>query len=282
MSQTASDRSTDVDNTSIARLRSCHDAMTQHHPTAVIADDEPFMREALREQLKALWPDLDIVAEASDGPEALRALTAHRPSLAFLDIRMPGLSGLQVAQLIDGKTQVVFVTAYDSHALEAFEANAVDYLLKPLEPVRLAKVVTKLRSHLSSARNDSLAHADPRSVRNAMEHAAQAPSTRMEWLHVSVGQQVRMAHVEDVMYFESDTKYTRVVARDVDGLIRTSLKELVPQLPSAFIQVHRSAVVNRHFIRAVLRIDDNVELEIKDCDARLRVSEANRHLFKAM
>lgn len=240
------------------------------------------MREALREQLQVLWPALDVVAEASDGPEALRALMAHKPSVAFLDIRMPGLSGLQVAQLVEGNTQVVFVTAYDNHALEAFEANAVDYLLKPLEPVRLAKVVNKLQSRLLSVRNDSSATADPRSVLRAMEQVGQAPSARMEWLHVSVGQQVRMAHVEDVMFFESDTKYTRVVAKDVDGLIRTSLKDLLPQLPSAFIQVHRSAVVNRHFIRAVLRVDDNVELEIKDCTARLRVSEANRHLFKAM
>lgn len=171
------------------------------------------MREALREQLQVLWPALDVVAEASDGPEALRALMAHKPSVAFLDIRMPGLSGLQVAQLVEGNTQVVFVTAYDNHALEAFEANAVDYLLKPLEPVRLAKVVNKLQSRLLSVRNDSSATADPRSVLRAMEQVGQAPSARMEWLHVSVGQQVRMAHVEDVMFFESDTKYTRVVAK---------------------------------------------------------------------
>lgn len=250
--------------------------------TAVLADDEPFMREALREQLQVLWPELDIVAEASDGPEALRALTAHQPSIAFLDIRMPGLTGLQVAQLVEGKTQVVFVTAYDNHALEAFEANAVDYVLKPLEPVRLAKVVTKLRSRLSADQASAPGSGQPRSVLQAMEQAAPATAARMDWIHVSVGQQVRMTHVDDVMYFESDTKYTRVVAQDVDGLIRTSLKDLLPQLPAAFIQVHRSAVVNRHFIRAVHRVDDNVELEIKHCTARLRVSEANRHLFKAM
>jgi len=247
------------------------------NPTAVIADDEPYMREALREQLQMLWPDLEIVAEAADGPEALRALTVHKPSLAFLDIRMPGLTGLQVAQLVEGRTRVVFVTAYDNHALEAFEASAVDYVLKPLDSARLAKVVTRLQA---------LSHTSPPSqldVLKVLSTASEAPEgTSLEWLHVSTGQQVRLTHVDDVMFFESDTKYTRVVAGDVDGLIRTSLKELKDQLPSSFVQVHRSAVVNRHFVRAVHRIDDNMELEIKGSNVRLKVSEANRHLFKAM
>lgn len=214
--------------------------MTEHHPTAAIADDDPFMREALREQLQALWPEHGIVVEASVGPEALRALTAHRPSLAFLDIRMPDLSGLQVAQLLESKTQLVFVTAYDNHALEAFDTNAGDYLLKPLAPALLTKVVIKLLSRLSTARNDSLAQADPRSVRDAMEQAAQGSSARMEWLHVLIGHQVRMAHVEDGAYFESDTKYTRMVVRVVDKRIRSSLKDLVPQPPPG---IHSGAPV---------------------------------------
>lgn len=251
--------------------------MTSPHHTAVIADDEPFMREALREQLQMLWPELEIVAEAADGPQALRALTTHKPSFAFLDIRMPGLTGLQVAQLVEGRTRVVFVTAYDNHALEAFEANAVDYVLKPLDPARLAKVVTKLQA-LGHEAQPSQAEA----LRAVAAASAASKGAQLEWLHVSVGQQIRLTHVDDVMFFESDTKYTRVVAGEVDGLIRTSLKELLDQLPPAFVQVHRSAVVNRHFVRAVHRIDDNVELEIRDHASRLRVSEANRHLFKAM
>lgn len=251
--------------------------MKTHHPTALIADDEPFMREALREQLQMLWPDLEIVAEAADGPEALRALMAHKPSFAFLDIRMPGLTGLQVAQLVEGHTRVVFVTAYDNHALEAFEANAVDYVLKPLDAARLAKVVTKLQALGLGAPPSQL---DALRALSAPEQPAKG--AQLEWLHVSTGQQVRLTHVDDVMFFESDTKYTRVVANEVDGLIRASLKELLTQLPSAFVQVHRSAVVNRHFVRAVHRVDDNVELEIKGLKERLRVSEANRHLFKAM
>lgn len=234
------------------------------------------MREALREQLQMLWPDLEIVAEAADGPEALRALTAHQPSFAFLDIRMPGLSGLQVAQLVEGRTRVVFVTAYDNHALEAFETSAVDYVLKPLDAARLAKVVTKLQS-LGPAPSSQID-----ALRALARPEADAAGAALQWLHVSTGQQVRLTHVDDVMFFESDTKYTRVVAGDVDGLIRTSLKELLEQLPPAFVQVHRSAVVNRHFVRAVHRIDDNVELEIKGNPARLKVSEANRQLFKAM
>lgn len=251
--------------------------MTPQHYTAVIADDEPFMREALREQLQMLWPDLEIVAEAADGPQALRALTTYKPSFAFLDIRMPGLTGLQVAQLVEGRTRVVFVTAYDAHALEAFEANAVDYVLKPLDPARMAKVVTKLQV-MESASPSSQAEA----LRAVSASSQAVKGGQLEWLHVSVGQQVRLTHVDDVMFFESDTKYTRVVAGEVDGLIRTSLKELLEQLPPAFIQIHRSAVVNRHYVRAVHRIDDNVELEIRGHAHRLRVSEANRHLFKAM
>ena len=251
--------------------------MTTHHHTAVIADDEPFMREALRDQLQMLWPELEIVAEAADGPEALRALTAHKPSVAFLDIRMPGLTGLQVAQLVEGRTRVVFVTAYDNHALEAFEASAVDYVLKPLDPARLAKVVTKLQALVHTAPSSQLDVLRNLSAANQAQKGA-----TLEWLHVSTGQQVRLTHVDDVMFFESDTKYTRVLAGEVDGLIRTSLKELLEQLPASFVQVHRSAVVNRHFVRAVHRVDDNVELEIKGCDTRLKVSEANRHLFKAM
>lgn len=247
------------------------------NPTAVIADDEPYMREALREQLQMLWPDLEIVSEAADGPEALRAINLQKPAFAFLDIRMPGLTGLQVAQLVEGRTRVVFVTAYDTHAVEAFEASATDYILKPLDSARLAKVVTKLQG---------LGHISPPPHIDALKRlasASEAPEgSCLEWLHVSTGQQVRLTHVDDVMFFESDTKYTRVVTGEVDGLIRTSLKELKDQLPSSFVQVHRSAVVNRHFVRAVHRIDDNMELEIKGSTVRLKVSEANRHIFKAM
>jgi len=256
--------------------------MTTPSATAIIADDEPIMREALRELLHILWPELTILEEVGDGPAALRALAVHKPEVAFLDIRMPGLTGLQVAQLIEGSTKVVFVTAYDNHALEAFEASAVDYILKPLEVKRLAKVVAKLCAGMAEPGNRQAQHEALQRINKTQEHDGPATEGGLSWLHVSTGQQVRLVHVDDVMYFESDTKYTRVVSSEVDGLIRTSLKDLSSQLPSAFVQIHRSAIVNRHFVKSVHKVDDSLELEMKAGTARLKVSEANRHHFRAM
>lgn len=250
--------------------------------TAIIADDEPIMRDALREQLQVLWPDLSIVEEVGDGPSALRALSIHKPDIAFLDIRMPGLSGLQVAQLVEGSTKIVFVTAYDTHALEAFEASALDYILKPLEVKRLAKVVAKLCSSTPSNTDHSPQLDVLRRLNDTQMSQPRDCNATLAWLHVSTGQQVRLVHVDDVMYFESDTKYTRVVATDVDGLIRTSLKDLSPQLPESFLQIHRSSIVNRRFVKAVHKVDETLELEMKSGSTRLKVSESNRHNFKAM
>lgn len=247
--------------------------------TAVIADDEPFMRAALREHLAALWPELDILAEADDGPGALRAIEARHPDIAFLDIQMPGLTGLQVAQCISGRTRIVFVTAHDAHALEAFEANALDYVLKPLEATRVAKLVTKLQRTVEPAPEVSLAN-----VLAALQRStAPAAALGIEWLQVSQGQQIRMVHVDDVMFFKSDNKYTRVVTADCDGLVRLSLKELLDGLDKrTFLQISRAGVVNRRFIQAVRRVDDAMELEIKGHAERLPVSAANHHLFRAM
>ncbi|WP_457419543.1 LytR/AlgR family response regulator transcription factor [Roseateles sp. P5_E7] len=231
-------------------------------PTAILADDEPFMRAALRERLNQLWPELRLVQECADGIEALRAIQRLRPQLAFLDIRMPGLTGLQVADALQGAaTRVVFVTSYDAHAVEAFEAQAVDYVLKPVELPRLAKTVARLREALA-----------PSPTRSGDD-----------WLQVAVGSQVRLLHVDDVQYFESDSKYTRVVAPDCDGLIRLSLKELLERLdPARFMQVHRSVVVNRRHVHGVHRAGDALELEIKGRPERLKVSTQHHHLFKAL
>lgn len=251
--------------------------MIKAHHTAVIADDEPFMREALSEQLQMPWPDLDIVAEASDGPDALRALTMHKPSFAFFGYPYAGLVRAAVGPTGRGAGKGGFVTAHDSHAWQAFDARAIDYVLKPLDAARLAKMVTRLQS---------MDKAPPPNQQDGLRSSATgnpSPSgAHLEWLHVSERQQVRLTHVDDVMFFESDTNYTCVVSAEVDGLIRTSLKELLEKLPPAFVQIHRSAVVNRRYVRAVHRIDDNVELEIKDHASRLKVRKANRHLFKAM
>jgi DNA-binding LytR/AlgR family response regulator len=255
-------------------------------PTAIIADDEPHMREMLREQLIALWPDLQILAEVGDGPAALVEIESRRPDVAFLDIRMPGLTGLEVARAITVPSRVVFVTAYDNHAVEAFEASAVDYILKPLEPARLATVVSRLRKSMATAVMQSQQLMDALAqlgVRSATPAVAPVIGQNIEWLQVAVGSQVHMVHVDDVRYFESDTKYTRVVAADVDGLIRMSLKDLLGQLDETqFLQTHRSAIVNRRFIRAVHRQDDSMEIELRDRPERIRVSTANHSLFRAM
>lgn len=231
-------------------------------PTAILADDEPYMRAALRERLAQLWPELRLLQECEDGIQALQAIQRLRPDLAFLDIRMPGLTGLQVADALQGTdTRFVFVTAYDAHAVEAFEAQAVDYVLKPVELPRLAKTVARLRAALALPQQGS----------------------GDDWLQVAVGSQVRLLHVDDVQYFESDSKYTRVVAPDCDGLIRLSLKELLERLdPARFMQVHRSVVVNRRHVHGVHRADDALELEIKGRAERLKVSAAYHPLFKAL
>ena len=253
---------------------------------ALICDDEPLMRANLREHLQRLWPGLRIVAEADNGADALRLSGEHRPDGASLDIQMPGLTGLQVATLIDPATQVVFVTAYEQHALEAFEAHAVDYLLKPLDPARLAKLVTRLQRQPAQHGQPGLEqmHQQMQAMLRQLAVRADPPATPpLDWLQVDQGRQVRMLHVDDVKYFESDSKYTRVVADDCDGLIRLSLKELLNSLdPQAFVQVHRSVVVNRRFVHSVHRRGEQMELQIQGRDERVRVSESNQSLFRAM
>ena len=258
-------------------------------PTALLADDEPMMRSALRDHLAVLWPELQIVCETEDGPTTLSRIECLDPDIAFLDIRMPGLSGLEVARLITNRTRVVFVTAFDDHAVEAFDANALDYMLKPVEAPRVARVVSKLRR--------SLAEGVPPSIEQLMQALCQLggvspaepatrgplPPRRIEWLQVAVGNVIRMVHVDDVVYFESDTKYTRVVAEDCEGLLRLTLKELLDGADeSRFIRTHRSTVVSRRFIRAVHRRGEVVEIELKGRPERLKVSTSNHPLFKAM
>ena len=256
---------------------------------ALIADDEPHMRDSLRDQLRQLWPELKIVAEAEDGPSALAKIESYRPDIVFLDIRMPGLTGLQVARAMTTPAHVVFVTAYDNHALEAFEANAVDYVVKPLEPERLATMVLKLKRLTATGAAPSmdvlLAALQKLGVAPAGSTVPQASTLpkRLEWLQVDVGTKIRMVNVQDVYYFESDSKYTRVVADGCDGLIRTSLKELTEQLANDdFLQTHRSTLVNRRFIHSVHRRGELVEIEMKSDKTRLKVSTANHHLFRSM
>lgn len=242
--------------------------------TAVIADDEPFALAGLADALARVWPELSVVATARDGPEAFQAIQAHRPTLAFLDIRMPGMTGLQVAEAVGEQTIVVLVTAYDNYALSAFEKGVADYVLKPVELPRLAKVVLRLKERIAQPAS---------ALPAAAPAAASAAGAPLQWIKASVGSQVRLIHVDDVHYFESDAKYTRVVTADAEALIRIPLRQLAEQLdPQWFWQVHRSSVVNLRHVASVLRVDENMEVILKGRPERIKVSLAYQALFKQM
>ncbi|MFO1309586.1 MAG: LytTR family DNA-binding domain-containing protein [Burkholderiales bacterium] len=252
--------------------------MTDERPTALIAEDEPLMRERLKEKLAEAWPELEVVAEAADGDEALALFDVHRPRVAFLDIRMPGRTGLDVAAAIGGECHVVFVTAYDQYAIAAFDAGAVDYLLKPVEAERLAQAVARVKTKLASAPPDL-----SQVVAALRAHAAAAPA-RLRWIKAAVGKQVKLIPVDEVVYFQSDTKYTRVVLAQSEALIRTPLKDLVAELdPERFWQIHRSTIVNVAQLAGVLREDAERQFALfKSRPERLPISRQFTHLFKQM
>ena len=252
--------------------------MTDERPTALIAEDEPLMRERLKEKLAEAWPELEVVAEAADGDEALALFDVHRPRVAFLDIRMPGRTGLDVAAAIGGECHVVFVTAYDQYAIAAFDAGAVDYLLKPVEAERLAQAVARVKTKLASAPPDL-----SQVVAALRAHAATAPA-RLRWIKAAVGKQVKLIPVDEVVYFQSDTKYTRVVLAQSEALIRTPLKDLVAELdPERFWQIHRSTIVNVAQLAGVLREDAERQFALfKSRPERLPISRQFTHLFKQM
>jgi len=247
--------------------------------TALIADDEALMRANLREQLALAWPELDIVAEAADGDEAVALCAQYRPDVAFLDIRMPGRTGLDAALEIGDATRVVFVTAYEQHALAAFEAGAVDYLLKPIEQDRLAQTVDRIRRNLQQPPEalEGLLADLRRSIKPA-------DARYMRWIKASIGRELRLLSVDDVIYFQSDTKYTRVVLANTEALIRTPLKELLAGLdPEKFWQIHRGTLVNVTAIGSVSR--DGLEkqsVHLKGRAEKLAVSRQFFHLFRQM
>jgi DNA-binding LytR/AlgR family response regulator len=247
-------------------------------PTALIAEDEPLMRERLKERLAEAWPELEIVAEAADGDEALAAFDAHRPQIAFLDIRMPGRTGLEVAAAIGAECHVVFITAYDQYAIEAFDAGAVDYLLKPVDAERLATTVDRVRRKLAAA------PADLSALLADLKTAVRGESARLKWIKAAVGKQVRLIAVDDVIYFQSDTKYTRVVLAQSEALIRTPLKDLLAGLdPERFWQIHRGTIVNVDAMTGVLREDAERQFVLlKGRPERLSVSRQFFHLFRQM
>jgi DNA-binding LytR/AlgR family response regulator len=250
------------------------------HPTAIVAEDESTLRAELIEQIGKLWPELSIVGEAADGVQALRLLDELRPDVMFLDIQMPGATGLEVARQASGRSRVVFVTAYDEHAVAAFDHGAVDYLLKPLQPARLFTAITRVKQRLGEAPNDLGAVLDRLA---ALPAAAQARQ-HLRWINASVGQTLKLITVDEVLYFQADNKYTRVALREGEALIRKPLKELVEELdPQLFWQIHRSTLVNATAIAGASRdFRGRLQLKLKERNETLLVAESYAHLFKQM
>ena len=263
--------------------------MSASRPTALIADDEPLLREALARQLAQAWPELDIVAEARNGREAIELFEAKRPDICFLDVHMPGVSGVEAASAIGRRAHLVFVTAYDRYAVQAFAQGVLDYLVKPVELARLAETVARLQERLAAAQPA------PNTSELLQQLAAQLAQLRegapapLRWIRAQVGQTLRMIAVDDIDYLRSDAKYTRIAWRGdgsqpAEALISTPLKEIVAQLdPAQFAQVHRSVVVNLRAISHVQRGDnETADIHLKGRKEVLPVSRSFLHLFKQM
>jgi DNA-binding LytR/AlgR family response regulator len=250
---------------------------------AVIADDEELMREQLGARLAELWPELAIVAVAKNGVEAVDLARRERPDVVFLDIRMPAKTGIEAAREIaalGGRVpEIVFVTAYDQYAIDAFEAGVLDYVLKPAERERLARTLERIRARLA-------APGDTSALQQALARLAEkleAPA-RLKWIQASVGNQIQMIAVDDVLFFTSDEKYTRVQTAQQEALIRKPLKELIAELdPAQFWQIHRSTLINTKAIAGVTRDERGRQLvAIKGRPEKLEVSRSYAHLFKGM
>jgi len=253
-------------------------------PTAIIADDEDLPRAELRRMLALAWPELQVLAECEHGVAAVQALEAHHPDVAFLDIRMPGASGLDVARAASGRCHVVFTTAYDSHAIEAFEAGAADYLLKPVPAARLAQTVARLRDRLATHEPapslDKLADALAERWRRAEAPAGE----RLRWISASTGDTIKMFAVDEVLFFQSDEKYTRVVTARDEAHVRKPLKEIAESLdPDQFWQVHRGCIVRAGAVSRAQRDElGRITLHLKDHAEKLPVSQAYAWRFKPM
>jgi DNA-binding LytR/AlgR family response regulator len=255
--------------------------MTGSRPRALLADDEPHLARELAAQLQAAWPQVDIVHIAKNGIEAAERIQALQPELAFLDIQMPGLSGLEVAHGIEGPTRVVFVTAYDQFAVQAFESEALDYVLKPVSPERLARTVARVQRALAQPMTDDGAHLLAALKRLLPPAAA---GERLRWVRASSGEFTHQIDVAEVLFFRADDKYTSVQTATGEHLIRTSIQELAAQLdPQQFLQMHRSTIVNLAHLAGTRRDETSrLFLRIKGHAAELPVSRAYVHLFKAM
>lgn len=257
------------------------------HPTALIADDEPLLRTALAHQLKQAWPELEVIAQARNGREAIHHFEAQHPDICFLDVHMPGLSGVEAAHHIGRRAHLVFVTAYDHYAVQAFAEGVLDYLVKPVEPKRLAETVARIKERLQAAQPASNTEALLQQLTVQLQRGATPAPLR--WIRAQVGQTLRLISVDDVDYLRSDAKYTLIAWRgDAEqtgaALISTALKDLLPQLdPAHFAQVHRSVVVNLRAISHVTRGDnETASIHLKGRPEVLPVSRSYLHLFRTM
>jgi DNA-binding LytR/AlgR family response regulator len=251
-------------------------------PTAVIVDDERLMREQVIARLKEAWPELSIVGEAGNGSEAIAMVRSLEPDIVFLDISMPGMDGIQAAQALAGQVHVVFITAHDQYAIKAFEQGAIDYVLKPPEPERLALTCERLRGRLEQApdpMHELLAQLSQRLGAGGLK-------TReyMRWVQASVGANIRMIPTSEILFFRAEDKYTRVQTERFEALIRKPIKELIEELdPSEFWQIHRATVVRVDAVEQVSRnLRGNQVVHVKGSAEKLEVSRTFNHLFKQM
>ena len=254
--------------------------------TALIADDEPLLRASLRAHLARLWPELQVVAEARNGREAVELFDTHLPQIVFFDVHMPGLSGIEAARSVARRAQIVFVTAYEQYAVQAFEHGAVDYLVKPIDEVRLADTVQRLKTRLAQV----AAPSPPAALEAVLDQMAEelrrraAPRGWLQWIKASVGSSVRLIPVEQVAFLRSDEKYTLVAWDGGEALIRKTIRELADELdPQRFAQVHRSVIVNLHRVSQVTRsLNETAELHLTGRSEVLPVSRSFLHLFRQM
>jgi len=255
--------------------------------TAIIAEDEPILRAQLKTKLGRLWPELRVLADVGDGEAALQAIIAHHPTLAFLDIQMPEMTGIEVARQLsrnrDLKCHVVFVTAFDQYAVEAFEAGAIDYLLKPYADERLAATVERLKLRLDPA-SPAGAEQNLAALLEQLAANLNPRSERLKWIKANIGANLSLIPIDDVLFFQADEKYTLVATRERDALIRTPIKELLTGLdPEKFWQIHRSTIVNAASIDSVSRdIHGQASVKIRGRRQSLTVSRPFSHLFKQM
>ena len=258
------------------------------NPKALIIDDERLMRDQIRTALAKAWPELQIAGEAANGVDAIAAIDAHQPDIVFLDIRMPGMTGLEVAGLVADRLHIVFVTAYDQHAIEAFERGAVDYLLKPVEDERLEVTVARLKQRLRTGMAAGAAKPQPElaaligQLVQKLQLSAAKPQLR--WIKASIGANLRLIPIGEVVYFQAEDKYTRVFTAHSDALIRKPIKELLEELDAEkFWQIHRATIVNANAIAGVARdVRDRLIVTLKNREDKLEVSRSFAHRFKQM